>query len=73
MSIYSTIPIHIELKFFFFQFSEGRSHNVRRDLTSSPRMDAGNHGVTAFSANSKTNEQNEPAVPSLQSIILLPS
>ncbi|CDY25669.1 BnaC05g25480D [Brassica napus] len=42
-------------------FSEGRPHNVRRDLTSSPRMDAGNHGVTAFSANSKTNEQNEPA------------
>ncbi|CAF1929980.1 unnamed protein product [Brassica oleracea] len=43
-------------------FSEGRPHNVRRDLTSSPRMDAGNHGVTAFSANSKTNEQNEPAM-----------
>ncbi|CAN7105248.1 unnamed protein product [Brassica rapa subsp. narinosa] len=51
--MYSIAPI--------FRLSQGRSHNLRRDLASSPRMDAGNHGVTAFSANSKTNEQNKPA------------
>uniref|UniRef100_A0A0D3E938 Ubiquitin-like protease family profile domain-containing protein n=1 Tax=Brassica oleracea var. oleracea TaxID=109376 RepID=A0A0D3E938_BRAOL len=40
---------------------EGRSRYVRGELTSCPRMDNENHGVTAFSANSKTNEQIEPA------------
>ncbi|KAF2573314.1 hypothetical protein F2Q70_00003367 [Brassica cretica] len=40
---------------------EGRSGNVRRELTSSPCMADENHGMSAFSETSKTNEQNEPA------------
>ncbi|KAF3563378.1 hypothetical protein DY000_02015232 [Brassica cretica] len=37
------------------------SGNVRRELTSSPCMADENHGMSAFSETSKTNEQNEPA------------
>ncbi|CAN6883487.1 unnamed protein product [Brassica oleracea] len=61
ISHYSTPPGSADrVTLIFWPLSEGRSHNVRRDLAPSPRLDAGNNGVSAFSANSKTNEQNEP-------------
>ncbi|CAN7082861.1 unnamed protein product [Brassica oleracea var. botrytis] len=57
ISHYSTLPGSADRSALY----EGRSRNVRGELTSCPRMDNENHGVTAFSANSKTNEQIEPA------------